>query len=248
MNHVESHTYYRNIIGDLDKMCGRFARYTDLRDFSQLHALTKLATQINLAPSYNVAPSDKSLVVRSVRSEEHIASPLIWGLKPHWLKSSRKSPPINARSETVAIRPMFREAFAKRRCLVICDGYYEWQRRSSDPKQPHYIYAPTMQPFVLAGLWESHRYADVKAIDTFCIVTTPANEDVSHIHERMPVRIPETSYNDWLDPNVSGSELLDDLTHSAYSEWGSHQVSRYINKPMNDSKLCIKPLSVGDRG
>lgn len=247
MNHVASHAYYRNIIGDLDSMCGRFARHSDPRDFSQLHALIKLPTAIDLSPSYNVAPSDKSLVIRIMNSEEPIASALIWGLKPTWLRSSRGSPPINARSETIAIRSMFREPFAKRRCLVLCDGYYEWQRRSPGPKQPYYIYTPTMQPFALAGLWESHRDIDVKAIDTFCILTAPANEDVSHVHERMPLRIPENFYNDWLDPNVSGSELLDDLTHSVYSEWGAHPVSRYVNKPMNNSKLCTEPLSVGDR-
>ena len=106
MNHVDSHSYYRNIVGDLDKMCGRFARHSDPRDFSQFHALIGLSRAIDLAPSYNIAPSDKSLVVRSMNSEGPIASALIWGLRPNWLKSSRRSPPINARSETIAIRPM----------------------------------------------------------------------------------------------------------------------------------------------
>ncbi len=228
-------------------MCGRFARHSDPRDFRQFHDFMGLSELADLAPSYNVAPSDKALVVRIMNSEQPIASILVWGLKPNWFGASKKTPPINARSETIDSRPMFREAFAKRRCLVLCDGYYEWQRRSSGPKQPYYIYAPTMKPFALAGLWECNEHVEIKPFDTFCILTVPANKDIGHIHERMPLRLPYNYYNDWLDSTVSGSELLDELMQSEHSDWESYPVSRYVNKPMNNSKRCTEPLLVADK-
>ena len=134
-------------------MCGRFDRHSSLAEFSDaIDGLQVEASEV-LLPSYNVAPSQRALVVRNT-PEGRIASALVWGLIPSWAKDAKKNRPINARSETIAKRPMFRRPFRTQRCLVLCNGYYEWQKRATGPKQPYYLQCPEATPWALAGLWE----------------------------------------------------------------------------------------------
>jgi putative SOS response-associated peptidase YedK len=130
-------------------VCGRFDRHSSLADFA--HAIDGLLVVASeeLSPSYNVAPSQRALVVRST-PEGRVASALVWGLVPSWVKKTKKNPPINARSETVKERPMFRRSFRTQRCLVLCNGYYEWQEKATGPKQPYYLQCPGATPFALA--------------------------------------------------------------------------------------------------
>ena len=222
-------------------MCGRFDRHSSLADFA--HAIDGLhvATSEELPPSYNVAPSQRALVVRNT-PEGRVASALVWGLIPSWVKDSKKNRPINARSETVNERPMFRRPFRTQRCLVLCNGYYEWQKQATGPKQPYYLQCPRATPFALAGLWERNDHLDVEPLETFCILTKTASAAVDCIHHRMPIRLSRDAHADWLDSTVCDVEFLSQLMASADNDWMFYPVSRYVNNPRNDSSRCPERL------
>ena len=194
-----------------------------------------------LPPSYNVAPSQRALVVRNTPGGR-VASALVWGLIPSWAKDSKRNRLINARSETVNERPMFRRPFRAQRCLVLCDGYYEWQKRVTGPKQPYYIKCPEAAPFALAGLWERNEHLIDAPLGTFCILTTMASAAVNSIHHRMPIRLARDAYAGWLDPAVRDVELLRELMESTDNDWMFYPVSRYVNSPGNDSNRCSERL------
>jgi putative SOS response-associated peptidase YedK len=154
---------------------------------------------INFAPSWNIAPTQPAPVVRlhPTTGERHLDL-LNWGLVPHWtseLKTARR--PINARSETAATTPMFRDALARRRCLVIADAFYEWQV-GSVPKIPHAIARSDGTPMIFAGLWEGWKNPDGTILRTFTILTTAANDQLRHLHERMPVILEPQDSSAWL--------------------------------------------------
>jgi putative SOS response-associated peptidase YedK len=137
--------------------------------------------------------------------------PLRWGLIPSWAKDEKIAySTINARAETVAEKPAFRSAFKKRRCLIVADGYYEWQATGPKSKQPHRIHFPDDRPFGMAGLWE-HWERDGKTIESCTIIVTSANSQLATIHDRMPVILRPDAYDRWLDPEFEGSEQLESL-------------------------------------
>ena len=222
-------------------MCGRFDRHSSLADFA--HAIDNLHVEASeeLPPSYNVAPSQRALVVRNT-PEGRVASALVWGLIPSWVKDVKKNRPINARSETVNKRPMFRRPFRTQRCLVLCNGYYEWQKQATGSKQPYYLQCPGATPFALAGLWERNDYLDTEPVETFCILTTTASAAVDCIHHRMPIRLGRDAHADWLDSTVCDVEFLSQLMASADNDWTFYPVSRYVNSPRNDSSRCPERL------
>jgi putative SOS response-associated peptidase YedK len=154
---------------------------------------------INFAPSWNIAPTQPAPVVRlhPTTGERHLDL-LNWGLVPHWtsdLKTARR--PINARSETAATTPMFRDALARRRCLVIADAFYEWQV-GSVPKLPHAIARQDGSSMMFAGLWEGWKNPDGTVLRSFTILTTSANDQLRHLHERMPVILEPEDWSTWL--------------------------------------------------
>lgn len=223
-------------------MCGRFDRHSSLAEFS--HTIDGLRVEASevIPPSYNVAPSQRALVVRNT-PEGRVASALVWGLIPSWAKDAKKSRPINARSEAVAKRPMFRRAFRTQRCLVLCNGYYEWQKQADGLKQPYYFQCPETTPFALAGLWERNDHLDTETLETFCILTKSASTAVDSIHHRMPIRLSRDAHADWLDSTVSDVEFLSQLIAPADNDWMFYPVSRYVNSPRNDSSRCLERLS-----
>ena len=227
-------------------MCGRFDRHSSLADFA--HAIDDLNVKASeeLPPSYNVAPSQRALVVRNT-PEGRVASALIWGLIPSWVKDSKKNRPINARSESVSERPMFRRSFRTQRCLVLCNGYYEWRKQATGPKQPYYFQCPEATPFVLAGLWERNDHLDAEPLETFCVLTTTASAAVDCIHHRMPIRLSRDAHADWLDSSVCDMEFLSRLMSSADNNWMFYPVSRYVNSPRNDSSRCLERDLSADR-
>jgi putative SOS response-associated peptidase YedK len=171
-----------------------------------------------------------------------VASALVWGLIPSWVKDSKKNRPINARSETVNERPMFRRSFRTQRCLVLCNGYYEWQKQATGPKQPYYFQCPEATPITLAGLWARNDHLDSESLETFCILTKSASSVVGSIHHRMPIRLSRDAHADWLDSTVSDVGLLSQLIASADNDWMFYTVSRYVNSPHNDSSRCLERL------
>jgi putative SOS response-associated peptidase YedK len=167
-------------------MCGRYASYLP---HSEIAALFRTQGELpNLAPSWNVAPTQGAPVIRRhPETGERRLDLLHWGLVPHFtkdLKAARR--PINARSETAATSGMFRGALASRRCLVPADAFYEW-KAMPDGKQPYAIARTDGTPLAFAGLWEGWRSPDGEALRTYAILTTSTNADMAVLHDRMPV-------------------------------------------------------------
>ncbi|MGB0632116.1 MAG: SOS response-associated peptidase [Alphaproteobacteria bacterium] len=222
-------------------MCGR---YTLSVTPEMLRTLVNVDASLNLQPRYNIAPTQMAPVVRPADGGRRMDM-LRWGLIPSWSKDkSIASRLINARGETIAQKPSFRDAYQKRRCLVPVDGFYEW-RKEGDAKQPFRIGFKGGAPFVFAGLWESWTVpADQEdagdVIETYTIVTTDANEKIAPIHHRMPVIVDPADYDVWLtgDPEAAANVIR------AFppDEMAFYRVSTRVNNVRNDDEGCIEPL------
>ena len=148
---------------------------------------------------------------------------------------------INARAETLAEKPSFRSAFKRRRCLVLADGFYEWEKLETK-KQPYYFQLRDKQPFAFAGLWEEWHSPENEKIASCTIITTNANELLQSIHNRMPVILEQPDYEQWLDPKLQKTELLQKLLQPYQDEkMTKTAVSIRVNNPKNNSSECIKP-------
>jgi putative SOS response-associated peptidase YedK len=166
---------------------------------------------------------------------------LRWGLVPSWAKDpSIGNRLINARAETVAEKPAFRTALRRRRCLVVADGFYEWQR-SGRAKDPYFIRMRDDRPFAFAGLWESWEGPDHSVLETCTILTTEPNELVRPIHDRMPVILPPEVYACWLDTSIQDPGRLSQLLVAYASEpMEAYCVGSLVNSPAHDVPLCIE--------
>ncbi len=222
-------------------MCGRFDRHSELDAFAQLiEGLAPEPTTL-VAPSYNIAPSQKALVVMVDASGSRKCQGFDWGLVPSWVDRSDMSRPINARMETVEVKPMFRQAFRIRRCLVLCDGYYEWARTGSG-KQPHYFHMSGQGPFVMAGLWENNSRLTQQPIHSFCILTRDANSNIGAIHHRMPVVLEADAVNVWMDSDMQATALKDMLAGQRAESMEYYPVSTFVNSPANNTAQCRAPI------
>jgi putative SOS response-associated peptidase YedK len=188
-------------------MCGRFSAQLPPEFIARLFRTT--GPLPNIAANANLAPTQAAMVVRlHPQSGERRLDVLTWGLVPHFtkdLKSCRR--PFNARSETAATSPMFRDALTRRRCLIAADAFYEWKTLPTG-KQPFAIAYRDGTPLALAGLWEGWRAPDGETLRTFTILTTTANADLSTLHERMPVIVPETDWPLWLGETEANPATL----------------------------------------
>ncbi len=212
-------------------MCGRFVRYSSPETFA---AQFGAHGEFDLAPSYNVAPSQSVLVARHAEGTGCALALLLWGLIPSWSQAP-KTPysTINARADSVASKPAFRNAFRRRRCLVAADGYYEW-KRGERSKQPYFIHLKGGQPFALAGLWE-HWERDGQVVESCVVIVTEAHPLVRDIHDRMPVILPPESYDAWMDADERDPErLLPLLRPYPGAEIEAYPVSTLVNNPRND--------------
>lgn len=184
-------------------MCGRFALVTEKH---VLQMLFDLELRGELEPRFNIAPSEEVLALRQGADGERELSRLKWGLVPYWAKeSSIGNKLINARMETAAQKPAFREAFRHRRILVPVSGFYEWKKVERG-KQPFYIRMNDGSPFALGGLWDAWPKGN-PPLQSCAILTAPANERVAPVHDRMPVIIPPEAYALWLKRETSLSDL-----------------------------------------
>ncbi len=221
-------------------MCGRYM-ITSARE--AIKRVFDVPTLFELAPRYNVAPTQEIPVVRLQEGERELAM-LRWGLIPSWAKDPKiGNRMINARAETVPEKPSFRAAFRRRRCLVVADGFYEWQKRPHGPKQPYYITVANGGPFGFAGLWE--RWSDPidgYLVESCTIVTTMANERLEPIHDRMPVIIDPSDIDAWLD--TSGNPAIAQALLAPYpaERMSAYPISRRINNVKNDDPACLEPL------
>jgi putative SOS response-associated peptidase YedK len=219
-------------------MCGRFTLATS---GEQLATQFALAEAPQLAPRYNIAPTQPIAVVRATDGGRELVL-LRWGLVPVWANDpSIGSRMINARAETAAVKPAFRTAMRRRRCLIPADGFYEWQTLPSG-KQPFYFHRGDGAPFAFAGLWEHWNSPDGTPLESCTILTTAANELLRPIHDRMPVIIDPADYARWLDPGLHDPAALEDLLapHDD-AAMAAHPVSRAVNRVANDGPALIAP-------
>lgn len=232
-------------------MCGRFTLRTPANDWCQI-----FFTDLDLdslpsgPPRYNIAPTQMiDCVLRWQTGQVPVATKLRWGLVPSWaddLKIGNRM--INARCETVHCKPSFRKAFARQRCLIVADGYYEW-KRTDDGKQPYLIESCDRGPMLFAGLWEQNDRAagDRSIVQTCTIITTVANQTTKAVHERMPVILDRQSLDRWIDPGFRDVEVLRTLLVPAGNDrLKVTAVSSHVNSPRNDDFHCIDPRSDTD--
>jgi putative SOS response-associated peptidase YedK len=223
-------------------MCGRFVQSQDPEFYADVFRVETIKTD-PIAASFNVAPTDQVYAIA-----EHDGTRLLgsfrWGLIPWWAKDRKiGSRNINARSETVAVKPAFRDSFARRRCLIPADGFYEWKRLPKG-KLPHYIYRADGQPLAFAGLWSSWKDPESgDRVRTCTIITGRPNDLVAPIHDRMPLILDEATWSDWLDTTIGDHAELERLL-AVYpaSEMAEHPVSTLVNKVANNYPECIEPL------
>jgi putative SOS response-associated peptidase YedK len=178
-------------------MCGRFASTLPIEQLARLFAVTE--PRPNSAPNWNLAPTQPAAAVRRhPESGKRVLSLLTWGLLPSFAKADGKGPrPINARAETVATNALFRGAFARRRCLIPADAYYEWHTEGGR-KQPYAVARADGAPLALGGLWEGHRAPDETVTRSFAIVTVPADVTLADLHPRMPLVLEPGNWAAWL--------------------------------------------------
>lgn len=192
------------------------------------------------SPRYNIAPTQPAPVVVEGDAGRRFEM-FRWGLIPSWAKDPAiANKLINARSETVAEKPSFRAAFKQRRCLMIADGFYEWQKGPKS-KQPFHIRMKDGRPFAFAALWERWE-GDGETVRTCCILTTTPNDLMRTIHDRMPVILEPRDFELWLDPKVNKAEkLLPLLVAHSEKAMTAFAVSTRVNSPSRDDSDCILP-------
>ncbi|MGF1482456.1 MAG: SOS response-associated peptidase [Cyanophyceae cyanobacterium] len=220
-------------------MCGRFTLTATGKEIAQHFDLKEAPIQ---SPRYNIAPTQAitTVVMQSQRQVQQMR----WGLIPSWAKDRKMGNRlINARIETAADKPSFRHSLKHKRCLVVADGYYEWQRQQ-DKKQPYYFQLAQGQLFAFAGLWDSWQSPDGETIVSCTILTTAASQQVSPVHDRMPVIVSPDFYSQWLNPSLQEpKQLLPMLESDIYQRLGFYPVSPVVNRPTHDSDDCIRSLN-----
>lgn len=216
-------------------MCGRYTLKTPAADLVDVFDLMFAPNFVS--PRYNIAPSQPVAAVRNIDGQRQL-SLFRWGLIPFWAKDpSIGYKMINARGETVHEKPSFRAAFKQRRCLILADGFYEWERSGSRKnKQPFHIRRIDQQPFAFAGLWESWNSPDGSPLESCTIVTTTPTDLLSTIHDRSPVILDPADYQIWLDPAFDQTDLLRELIKPyAGDDFEMYAVSRDVNSAQNET-------------
>lgn len=214
-------------------MCGRYQGIPE-SDFQAFG----LQPPKNYQQSFNVAPGTFQPTIIKGSWKLQTAK---WGLVPFWSKEPRaKFSTINARAETIATSPAYREAFKKRRCLIPAAGFYEWKRKPDGTKDPYYIHVKNRQSFAFAGIWDSWKDVEGKELITYSIVTTAPNDLMTSIHNRMPVILPRDAYEAWADPETPVSILEKLMVPYDASNMDAYQISTKVNSPVNDNPEIIE--------
>lgn len=219
-------------------MCGRFSLGVDT---DRLIAAFGIETVVDPhEPRFNLAPTQPVAAV--VRGDDGLRlGALRWGLVPYWADDPANGGRlINARSETVDTRPAFREPFARRRCWVLADGFYEWKREGNG-KVPIHFHLPDRAPFAFAGLWDRWR-GDAAEIVSCTLLTTEPNDHVRPVHDRMPVILPADARDRWLDPDADPAALKA-LLRPFPGRLAHHRVSARVNRTENDDPSLVEPVA-----
>lgn len=220
-------------------MCGRITLTVKPSDLLEEFPVDEVP---DFEPHWNLAPTQDLCVITN--REPRKVQLYRWGLLPFWAKALKDGARmINARSDGVAEKPAFKKAFGRKRCLILADGFYEWKVLDKKRKQPYFIGLENRKPFAFAGLWESWHPPDGgDAVHTCSVITTDANEQLSKLHDRMPVILPPASWELWLDPEEERPDVLLELLKPYDGRMTTFPVSTLVNSPANDTPECLDPV------
>ncbi|HAA92920.1 MAG: hypothetical protein CMM48_14020 [Rhodospirillaceae bacterium] len=219
-------------------MCGRYSITSPLEAINNLF---QVDAKTNLAPRFNVAPSQPVPAVRATDKGREFTF-FLWGLIPSWAKDPTISNKlINARSETAAEKPSFRGAYRYRRCLLPADGFFEWTGKKGEPKQPWLISVDQEGPLAFAGLWEHWTDPNGSELETCTILTTEAAPTIAHIHHRMPVIVKPADFESWLSAPANDVESL---LRPYDGTLTFHAVSKRVNSVANDDAALLEPVTL----
>jgi putative SOS response-associated peptidase YedK len=226
-------------------MCGRYGRFSRKERIEEFLGQAIEGAE-ELAPRYNVCPGVPDWIIRqpgagaTLRFEQ-----FHWGLLPSWTKhpgsrSALRRRPVNARAESVAEKPMFRDLLRERRCVVPIDGYYEWQSTSTG-KVPFWFHLKNAEPLFLAGLWDCWHEGRPDAVASYILMTTTPNELAAKVHDRMPVLLHARDVSSWLDPTITEPDRLkSSLLPYPAGEMASRPVSNRVSNPNSEGPALIE--------
>jgi putative SOS response-associated peptidase YedK len=215
-------------------MCGRFT----LRNI-QGRKLDWILTRAGWVPRYNIAPTQDILVVMPDGEQKEVVS-LRWGLIPWWSKEPKGF--INARVETIDQKQSFKDSFERRRCLILADGFYEWERMGKKISQPYYFQMQDQGAFTFAGIWDRWQQPDGQTITSCAIITTVANELLARFHTRMPVILESELHDLWLKENSRVPDLKELLIPFPADQMMSHAVTYDVNNVRIDEERLVQPV------
>ncbi|HEY3774501.1 MAG TPA: SOS response-associated peptidase [Solirubrobacteraceae bacterium] len=221
-------------------MCGRYSLAAP--DPSQIRARFPVGESVEIRRRFNVAPTDEVLTVTTDREGNPRGEMLRWGLVPSWAESPKiGARMINARVESVAEKSAFRTAFQRFRCLIVADGFYEWQRAADGPKRPFHIIRDDGAPFAFAGLWSIWHGEQEETVRSCTIITRPANERIALLHDRMPVILDPAHEEDWLDTATPPGALQEILAGLPAEHTALTEVGLAVNDARHDEPDCLDP-------
>jgi putative SOS response-associated peptidase YedK len=224
-------------------MCGRATLTVDVEEIAEV--IGALPLEGGLAkPRFNLAPTDPMLIVRPTKDHPRVMALARWGLVPWWAKKEEAkklgSRFVQARVETVATTPAFRDAFKRHRCLVIVDGFYEWKTVGDGNRMPHHVRREDRKPFAIAGVWDSWTSKETgEIIESCAVVTTEAKGPIASIHDRMPLVIEKDAYDTWLRGRPEEASKVSAVTPDLVTM----AVSKYVNNVRHDDERCTLPLT-----
>lgn len=222
-------------------MCGRYASARSVDDIASAFGIRDADVDAGIAPDWNVAPT-KQVPVVLVRNGRRVLTPLRWGLVPSWATDpSIGARLINARIETVAEKPAFRDALTTRRCVVPADGWYEWQQRPDGERQPHFLRPADGGTLAFAGLWETWYDAEGRPLRSVTIITGPAPRDLAAIHDRAPVVLDADAWRDWLDSDGDPRTCLRPTPSGVVV---AHPVSSLVGDVRENGAHLVEPAAV----
>jgi putative SOS response-associated peptidase YedK len=222
-------------------MCGRFTLHHSTEEVAERFAAQQVL--FPLEARYNIAPGQAiPVVANSTLAGARWMEAMKWGLVPFWSKDPEiGNRLINARAETIAEKPAYKQALKRRRCILPSDGFYEWKALESGPRVPHHIRLRNGELFGFAGLWEEWEAPDGSPLRTCAIITVAPNELMAPIHNRMPAILRREEESAWLDPELKETDALVALLKSySAEEMEAYPVSRRVNAPQNDDEFCIE--------
>lgn len=223
-------------------MCGRFTLHHSTQEVAERFAAQQVL--FPLENRYNIAPGQAiPVIANSTLAGARWMEAMKWGLVPFWAKDPEiGNRLINARAETIAEKPAYKQALKRRRCIVPSDGFYEWQAQSAGPRLPHHIRLQDGELFGFAALWEEWEAPDSSPLRTCTIITVAPNEIMAPIHNRMPAILRRKDEDAWLDPQLKETEAIVAMLQ-AYpaKEMQAFPVSRRVNAPQNDDESCLEP-------